>query len=304
MFLRVAPACINKDVDSYSHALVFLSLYVFIFRQEKGNGSKGPATPSGKEGSFNNILSAEERVIPTSKEGVAAASATQRTQEIRSSSSSSRKGSSSRIIPLNFEDDTASTDATAAASSSKSQSSETTSSYERVIPTVREGDISTNGQRKTSTQYTGSSSSSFQNRVLPIKRRGRFFQDSTFEGVWDDFESAVDDLVAKKGSQDEESKKEDDQIQSYRNLRKVIKEEDSQAATVTKEDNGYKIVMDVKDFADGLLDVKALEGSVVVTGQKGNNSFERRFSIPGLSEPELVAAALSADGVLTITAPV
>lgn len=61
--------------------------------------------------------------------------------------------------------------------------------------------------------------------------------------------------------------------------------------------------MDVKDFADGHLDVKAVAGAVLVTGKKGTCSFERRFSIPGLSQPEKVAAALSADGVLTITAP-
>lgn len=276
---------------------------IYIPRQEKGDGSKGPATPSGKEGSFNNVstISAEERIIPTNKEGVTAAPATQRTQEIHSSSSYCRKGSSSRIIPLKFEDDTESNDTPtppSTSASTTSQSSEMTGSFERVIPTIREGDVSANGQRRTSTQY-----SSFQSRVLPIKRRGRFFQDSTFERVWDDFENAVDDLVTKKGSEAEEDKKDDDQIQSYRNLRKVIKEEDNQAATVTKEEDGYKIVMDVKDFADAVLDVKALEGSIVVKGQKGTNSFERRFSIPGLSEPEKVAAALSADGVLTITAP-
>lgn len=253
----------------------------------------------------------EERIIPTMKAGVAANSATQRTQqEIKSSG---RKGSSTRIIPLTFEDDTARVDTTSSSSSHTSQAGDATRSFERVIPTVREGDASSSSsssssQRKTSTQYSGSSSSSAQSRVLPIKRRGRFFQDSTFENVWDDFENAVDDLVAKKSSEEEEEqesqKTEDDQIQTYRNLRKVIKEEDNQAATVSKEEDGYKIVMDVKDFVDGLLDVKALDGSVMVTGQKGTNSFERRFSIPGLSEPEKVAAALSADGVLTITAPV
>lgn len=62
-------------------------------------------------------------------------------------------------------------------------------------------------------------------------------------------------------------------------------------------------MLDVKDFADGHLDVKALTGSIVVIGEKGSRSFERRFSIPGLSQPEKVAAALSADGILTITAP-
>ncbi|XP_050737492.1 uncharacterized protein LOC127008981 [Eriocheir sinensis] len=290
------PKDTNTDrvVADLSHESI---LTVSAPRKVKGDGSKGPATPSGKEGSFNNVstISAEERIIPT------AAPATQRTQEIHSSASSCRKGSSSRIIPLRFEDDTESNDTptpSSTSASSTSQSSEMTGSFERVIPTIREGDVPANGHRRSSMQY-----SSFQSRVLPIKRRGRFFQDSTFERVWDDFENAVDDLVTKKGSETEEDQKDDDQIQSYMNLRKVIKEEDNQAATVTKEEDGYKIVMDVKDFADAVLDVKALEGSIVVKGQKGTNSFERRFSIPGLSEPEKVAAALSADGVLTITAP-
>ncbi|KAG0716801.1 Heat shock protein 22 [Chionoecetes opilio] len=271
-------------------------------RKEKEEGSKGPSRSSSKESSLTRT-SSEERVIPTTKEGLAINAATQRTQQ--EFKSSGRKGSNTRIIPLTFEDDIASTGTASASASHTSQAGEATRSFEKIIPTVREGDASPSSQRKTSTQHSSSSSSSVQSRVLPIKRRGRFFQDSTFENVWDDFESAVEDLVAKQGPEKEDTpkKEEDDQIQAYRNLRKVIKEEDNQAATVSKEEDGYKIVMDVKDFADGLLDVKALAGSVMVTGEKGTNSFERRFSIPDLSEPEKVAAALSADGVLTITAP-
>ncbi|KAK8389298.1 hypothetical protein O3P69_008785 [Scylla paramamosain] len=277
-------------------------------RKEKGEGGKTPVKSSSKE-SCSSSTSMEERVIPTTRDGVAVNSATQRTQqEVKFTG---RKGSGTRIIPLTMEDDTGSGDTTSSSASNTSQAGEATRSFERIIPTVREGDMpstssSSSSERKTSTQYSGSSSSSVQSRILPIQRRGRFFQDSTFERVWDDFENAVDDLVTKRGSENEESQKkeEDDQIQTYRNLRKVIKEEDNQAATVSKEDDGYKIVMDVKDFVDGLLDVKALDGSVMVTGEKGINKFERRFSIPGLSEPEKVAAALSADGVLTITAPV
>uniref|UniRef100_A0A0P4WKJ9 SHSP domain-containing protein n=1 Tax=Scylla olivacea TaxID=85551 RepID=A0A0P4WKJ9_SCYOL len=286
----------------------FRFLFLMWVFQERGEGGKTPVKSSSKE-SCSSSTSMEERVIPTTRDGVAVNSATQRTQqEVKFTG---RKGSGTRIIPLTMEDDTGSGDTTSSSASNTSQAGEATRSFERIIPTVREGDMpstssSSSSERKTSTQYSGSSSSSVQSRILPIHRRGRFFQDSTFERVWDDFENAVDDLVTKRGSENEESQKkeEDDQIQTYRNLRKVIKEEDNQAATVSKEDDGYKIVMDVKDFVDGLLDVKALDGSVMVTGEKGNNKFERRFSIPGLSEPEKVAAALSADGVLTITAPV
>lgn len=65
-----------------------------------------------------------------------------------------------------------------------------------------------------------------------------------------------------------------------------------------------QIVLDVKDYVDGHLDVKAEDGAIVVKGKKGPCSFERRFSIPNLSQPDKVAAALSDDGVLTVTAPV
>ena len=293
---------------SLPYTLVSYSLIVFFLFQDKGEGCKTPVKSSSKE-SCSSSTSMEERVIPTTKDGVAVNSATQRTQQ--EAKFTGRKGSATRIIPLTIEDDTSSGDATSTNTSSTSQTDEATGSLGRIIPTVREGDTpsipsSSSSERKTSTQYSGSSSSSVQSRILPIQRRGRFFQDSTFERVWDDFENAVDDLVTKKSSEKEETQKkeEDDQIQTYRNLRKVIKEEDNQAATVSKEQDGYKIVMDVKDFVDGLLDVKALDGSVMVTGEKNDNKFERRFSIPGLSEPEKVAAALSADGVLTITAPV
>ncbi|KAG7155781.1 uncharacterized protein LOC121854545 [Homarus americanus] len=235
----------------------------------------------------------EERVIPTVRDG--GNTNTSRTVKTEAmASSGTRKGSSSRIIPLNIEGETIASQTVDEADSAATQTSATSSTAEKIIPTVREGGATQ--AASTSTTY----SSSTQNRVLPINRRGRFFQDSTFENVWDDFESAIDELMSRRGSR---SGQEEDKFQSYRNLRQCVQQDDNQAATVSTGNGEYKVVVDVKDFVDGHLDVKAEKGAIVVVGKKGTCSFERRFSIPGLSQPDLVAAALSADGVLTITAP-
>lgn len=240
----------------------------------------------------SSTTTAEGRVIPLNVEGETATCAA--TQAIKSEAlaSSERRSSQTRIIPLNIEGKTSSQTQTTIASASGTATGTGTVVTERIIPSTIEGQ-----------QSIYSSSSSRQNRVLPINRRGRFFQDATFENVWKDFESAIDDLVARRGSH-AGMEQDKDRFQSYRNLRKVVQHDDNQAATVSKESNEFKIVVDVKDFVDGHLDVKAVQGAVVVSGRKGPCSFERRFSIAGLTQPDKVSAAISTDGVLTITAPV
>ena len=64
-----------------------------------------------------------------------------------------------------------------------------------------------------------------------------------------------------------------------------------------------QVVMDVGACGEGALDVK-VEGEVLrVRGRTGDLSFEREFTLPDLGAPEGVTAALSEDGVLTVTAP-
>jgi HSP20 family molecular chaperone IbpA len=63
------------------------------------------------------------------------------------------------------------------------------------------------------------------------------------------------------------------------------------------------VVLDVKDFAEGSLDLKCAGDTLTVTGSKAGISFKREFELPALGDPEKVTASLSADGVLTITAP-
>lgn len=64
-----------------------------------------------------------------------------------------------------------------------------------------------------------------------------------------------------------------------------------------------QVILDVKDFADGELDLKSDGEVLTVTGSKGGTTFKREFSLPGLAAPEQVTASLSEDGVLTVTAP-
>ncbi|KAK7065392.1 hypothetical protein SK128_015793 [Halocaridina rubra] len=228
-------------------------------------------------------LAASSSTIQQATSGTAplAAAPTGKTEAL---ASVERRSSQSRIIPLNIESETCSQAQTV--SSGASSTSEVVT--ERIIPTVV-------GQQM-------AIHTTHHNRVLPINRRGKFFQDRSFERVWKDFETAIDELVERKGSTAgmEQNK---DRFQSYRNLRKVVQQDDNQAAKVAKESNECKIVVDVKDFVDGHLDVKAVQGAVIVSGRKGPCSFERRFSIAGLTQPEKVSAAISTDGVLTITAP-
>ncbi|XP_042869494.1 uncharacterized protein LOC122251540 [Penaeus japonicus] len=235
--------------------------------------------------------SVEEQIVPT-----------------QTGSSLNQAPGGSRVIPLEVEGQATSTSTSTSTSSARVESvaqavqneelcAGRSGSNTRIIPLNIEGD----DDGSSFSSITSTSSSSSHNRVLPIKRRGRFLQDTTFEKVWKDFEAALDEVVARRGST---AGLEDDKMQSYRNLRQCVQQEDNQAANVSKDEGEVKIVVDVKDFADGHLDVKAEDGAIVVKGKKGPCSFERRFSLPTLSQPDKVTAALSDDGILTVTAPV
>lgn len=71
--------------------------------------------------------------------------------------------------------------------------------------------------------------------------------------------------------------------------------------------------MDVHDFLDGEVKVKAEGEEVVVEGrlerrEKGgssvsSHSFTRRFSLPPFTDMAAITSVMSSDGILTITAP-
>ena len=73
--------------------------------------------------------------------------------------------------------------------------------------------------------------------VLPMCERGGFFQDSFFEDVRKQFESAMQDMVNKWG----ETTTASDVITSYRNLRERDLQEKNQAMTSIEDQHCHKV---------------------------------------------------------------
>lgn len=85
---------------------------------------------------------------------------------------------------------------------------------------------------------------------LPISRRGRFFQDSTFEDTRSDFDKKVKDILGKWGDEDflsdafgdDSDRRHTSNFNRYRNLRSSRNlPDDNQAFTVTSKDDAHKV---------------------------------------------------------------
>ncbi|XP_076061822.1 uncharacterized protein LOC143037452 isoform X2 [Oratosquilla oratoria] len=150
----------------------------------------------------------------------------------------------------------------------------------------------------------------FQSEVttpLPIENRGDFFQDPFFSNDRKDFQSAVSTVLQRYGMKSSIN----DDLKSYKALRKSISVDESQAVQISNEETEYKVVMDMRVFVEGDVKVKADGQKLVVEGHSekkennssSNRSFRRCFTFPTLVNMEAVTSALSSDGVLTITAP-
>ncbi|XP_027233924.2 uncharacterized protein, partial [Penaeus vannamei] len=156
--------------------------------------------------------------------------------------------------------------------------------------------------------------------ALPISRRGSFFQDSFFSDVHDEFDATVRRVLARWRDTDfslrdcwDDNCRYSDILKRYRQLRSLNLKEEDQAVTVTSDTSGHKIAVDVHDFLDGEVKVKAEGEEVVVEGrlerrEKGgssvsSHSFTRRFSLPPFTDMAAITSVMSSDGILTITAP-
>ncbi|XP_071551064.1 LOW QUALITY PROTEIN: uncharacterized protein [Panulirus ornatus] len=157
---------------------------------------------------------------------------------------------------------------------------------------------------------------------LPIRRKGRFFQDSSFEHERDEFDAAVRNVLKRWGEGDllgdtweDDSLRSSNILNRYRKMRADNLKEDNQAVTITDDDTCHKIMLDVHDFMNGDVKVKLVgERELVVEGQMGNSNntdatslasqrFKRRFSLPDLTNMDAITSVMSSDGILTITAP-
>jgi len=142
---------------------------------------------------------------------------------------------------------------------------------------------------------------------LPIYRKGKYFSDTSFKDVHGDFNMAIQDVLKRWNETSE------DDLESYRNLRRRTLREDNQAITEKENHQIYKIVIDVHDFVtDGEVIVKVVndrylevEGCIDVEEEetKSKKSFKRRFILPKSTDIENISSLLSSDGVLTITSP-
>ncbi|XP_047474185.1 uncharacterized protein LOC125028746 [Penaeus chinensis] len=160
------------------------------------------------------------------------------------------------------------------------------------------------------------SSSRSRDVFLPITRRGSFFQDSFFSDIHKDFDSSVREVLARWSDEDLKVKdfRRDDIMDRYRQLRSHNLKEGNQAVTVTSDNTSHKIVLDVHDFMCGDVKVKVLdEEELLVEGhvekkEEGSSSvsshsFRRYFSLPQHTDMTAITSVMSADGILTISAP-
>lgn len=76
--------------------------------------------------------------------------------------------------------------------------------------------------------------------------------------------------------------------------------------------DGFKVCMDVKEFAPNEISVKTIDNSIVIEGKHESKEddlgfisrqFTRRYSVPEGYNIKDVVSQLSADGVLTVKAP-
>lgn len=83
-------------------------------------------------------------------------------------------------------------------------------------------------------------------------------------------------------------------------------------ADVDVNKNGFKVEMDVKDFAPNEISVKTVDNSIVIEGKHESEEdehgfisrqFTRRYSVPEGFNIKDVVSQLSSDGVLTVKAP-
>ncbi|KAK4298299.1 hypothetical protein Pmani_029339 [Petrolisthes manimaculis] len=155
-------------------------------------------------------------------------------------------------------------------------------------------------------------------KTLSVVKRESFFDDSFFNDSWEDFDKAVQSILDKF---DDTGLKVDVGSRSqcrdvYSKIRSSKIDEDlyaSQALQITEKEGKFQAVMDVKDFSPNDLQVRVVDDRVVVEGKyfkksedgssTSSKSFYKEFTMPSTANIDLVATALSKDGVLTVKAP-
>nr|XP_027233877.1 uncharacterized protein LOC113825261 isoform X1 [Penaeus vannamei] len=170
-----------------------------------------------------------------------------------------------------------------------------------------------NKKQETITQETktttDSSVTDVPSRLLTIIKKGNFFSDTFFEDCRQNFQTAVIQILKKLNIETSTV----DVMTTYRTVRQRELREETQAITEKESEQVRKFVVDVQDFANGgEVTVKVVqEREVVVEGrvdrQEGGVTSTKRckktFILSENIQVNSVTAVMSADGILTITAP-
>ncbi|XP_042864569.1 uncharacterized protein LOC122248548 [Penaeus japonicus] len=192
---------------------------------------------------------------------------------------------------------------TASTCSNKTRTSSSSNSI-----TSNDGGIASNNRDSSRNHITHFDEEGEREIALPIISRGHFYQDSFFKDLREQFDNAVRDTL---DLWDSRSPFEEDLLR-YRRMRDLNLTEETQALSVSQDDNSHQVVIDVRDFMDGDIKVKVVDDSELVIegsvekrqdGSVSKKTFCRRFSFPALLSEDTVSSSMSADGVLTVTLP-
>ncbi|CAL4122744.1 unnamed protein product [Meganyctiphanes norvegica] len=149
-------------------------------------------------------------------------------------------------------------------------------------------------------------SQSDSSKYLPIEQRGMFFSDSFFDDVQSQYKAAVGEVLKKSGFTSN-----NDDMSFYRLLRERSQTEDSQVASLSFDDHYHKIIVDVKDFIEGDVNIKIVsDNELELEGQQDKTvsnepvirNFKRRFIFPKSINMSSINCSISADGVIVIKA--
>nr|XP_027233919.1 uncharacterized protein LOC113825302 [Penaeus vannamei] len=186
----------------------------------------------------------------------------------------------------------ASNDESETTQSSLSTDSERSSSARKETCSCHFG---TKGTADSSRLHRGS-----RDTLLPITRRGDFFQDSFFSG-----RSSTAGMTPTSSWRTSGTRRlpRSDRLGRYRQLRSRNLWSDNQAVTVTSDNISYKIVLDMHDFVDGDVKVKLMGEELLVEALSAGSSrtFRRSFSLPESTDMTSITPVMSSDGILTIT---
>jgi len=150
---------------------------------------------------------------------------------------------------------------------------------------------------------------------IRVEKKGAFGDDDFFKDSVELWDQAMRDVVKRWETGSKRTKAATTSVETHRTYREIrssnLATDDSQAVSITEEDDAFHILIDVKDYKAEDISVKVIDDQIVVEGslekkqgsKKSSQQFVRRFEMPPNAEFTKVSSALSRDGVLKVICP-